>query len=367
VKFANPTYSVGEGFATARIDVVRTGDLSGAVSVEYSTIELSAHQSTDYLFSSGKLSFAAGESTKSFDVLITKDAYVEGNERVLLKLSNADGNAIIDEPQTAVLTIVDNLSVPVGSQPIDDARTFVGQHYHDFLNREPDTGGWDYWTEQITSCGNDLLCVHQRRIGVSAAFFVELEFQRTGYVVYRMHRAAFGTWPNTSTRANLTFSDFIADRALLPEGANLAQATIDYANAFVLRPEFLSAYPENQTNAQFVNKLFDTAALTPYSTERQQQIDAMNNNGKTRAQVLLDVIEITELKTREYNRSFVLMQYFGYLRRDPDQGGYDFWLNILNNTVPDNYRSMVCAFLTSAEYQERFGATVTRTNSDCAQ
>jgi len=154
---------------------------------------------------------------------------------------------------------------------------------------------------------------------------------------------------------------------LLPEGANLAQATIDYANAFVVRPEFVSAYPANQTNAEFVNKLFDTAGLTPYTTERQQQIDAMTNNGKTRAQVLLDVIEVSEFKTREYNRSFVLMQYFGYLRRDPDQGGYDFWLNILNNTLPDNYRSMVCAFLTSAEYQERFGAAVTRTNSDCAQ
>jgi len=93
----------------------------------------------------------------------------------------------------------------------------------------------------------------------------------------------------------------------------------------------------------------------------------MNNNGKTRAQVLLDVIEIAEFKTREYNRSFVLMQYFGYLRRDPDQGGYDFWLNILNNREPNNYRSMVCGFITSAEYQQRFGTVVTRTNADCAQ
>jgi len=87
--------------------------------------------------------------------------------------------------------------------------------------------------------------------------------------------------------------------------------------------------------------------------------------GKTRAQVLLDVIEIPAFKTREFNGAFVLMQYFGYLRRDPDQGGYDFWLDVLNNRVPGNFRGMVCAFLTSAEYQHRFGSAVTRTDHDC--
>ena len=127
----------------------------------------------------------------------------------------------------------------------------------------------------------------------------------------------------------------------------------------------IAFYPASQTNAQFVNKLFDTAGLVPFTAERQQEIDAMNNNGRTRAQVLLDVIEIPAFKTGEYNGAFVLMQYFGYLRRDPDQGGYDFWLDVLNNRVPGNFRSMVCAFLTSAEYQRRFGSTVTRTDRDC--
>ena len=119
------------------------------------------------------------------------------------------------------------------------------------------------------------------------------------------------------------------------------------------------------TNAQFVNKVFDTANLIPYTAERQAQIDAMNN-GKTRAQVLLDVIEINEFKTREYNPAFVLMQYYGYLRRNPDQGGYDFWLGVMN-TQPDNFRGMVCSFLTSTEYQLRFGTAITRSNQDCSQ
>ena len=62
------------------------------------------------------------------------------------------------------------------------------------------------------------------------------------------------------------------------------------------------------------------------------------------------------------------MQYFGYLRRDPDQGGYDFWLNILNNNLPSDpsgYRAMVCAFVTSGEYQLRFGSQITHTNQEC--
>ena len=63
------------------------------------------------------------------------------------------------------------------------------------------------------------------------------------------------------------------------------------------------------------------------------------------------MIEGDDFKQAEYNSAFVLMEYFGYLKRDPDQAGYDFWLNILNHREPGNYRGMVCAFITSDEYQ----------------
>jgi len=92
-----------------------------------------------------------------------------------------------------------------------------------------------------------------------------------------------------------------------------------------------------------------------FAAQRQAEIDALNALTKTRAQVLLDVIEIQQFKDREYNPSFVLMQYFGYLRRDPDQGGYDFWLNVVSNRDLNNYHGMVCSFVTSAEYQLRYG------------
>ena len=105
------------------------------------------------------------------------------------------------------------------------------------------------------------------------------------------------------------------------------------------------------------------------------------NAGRSRALVLRNVIEIpdfenvpdpnsprySELKQiSQYNPAFVLMQYFGYLRRDVDRDGYDFWLDVVNNREPNNYRGMVCSFLTSSEYQLRFGSVVTRTNADCS-
>jgi len=233
----------------------------------------------------------------------------------------------------------------------------VRQHYLDFLGREPDSGGLDYWTSQITGCANGR-CVNSRRIGVSAAFFIELEFQDTGSFVYRLYKGSLGRQPN--------FSEFAADRSRVVAGSNLEANKQALLNDWVGRNAFLQLYPQLQTPEQFVNKLFDTAGLTPFTAERQRLANDMRA-GKTRAQVVREVIEITDFKTREFNPAFVLMQYFGYLRRDPDQGGYNFWLNILNNREPNNYRGMVCSFITSREYQERFGLLLRRTNTDCAE
>jgi YVTN family beta-propeller protein len=240
---------------------------------------------------------------------------------------------------------------------IDSSRLFVWQHYVDFLNREPDEGGLDYWTNEIEQCAT-ALCLGQRRNGVSAAFFVENEFQQTGYFVYRLYKASFGRQPS--------FAEFRADRSRVVDGPDLEANKQALANDWVARTAFNAAYPSSMTNEQFVNKLFDTAALVPYAAERQQQIDAMTASGKTRAQVLRDVIEITEFVSREYNPAFVRMQYFGYLQRDPDSGGEAFWLDVVNNRAVNNYRAMVCAFITSTEYQQRFGPFTTRSNADCA-
>jgi hypothetical protein len=367
IQFSSTNYSVNEGGGQATITVSRSGITSNAVSVDYATTDGTAQQRTKYITTSGTLTFAAGQTSQTFAVLITDESYVEGVETVNLTLTNPSSGAGLGPLSAATLKITDNDVADVPTiNPVDDAQFFVRQHYYDFLNRLPDQDGLLYWTDQITRCGADANCLNSRRIGVSAAYFIELEFQQTGYVVYRLYRAAYGALPNAPARANVLYTQFMSDRAQLVGGPQLQQSTADFANRFVQRTQFKLAYPDSMSAASFVNKLFDTASLTPFTTERAQEIGALQSNSKTRAQVLLDVIEMQAFKEREYNPAFVLMQYFGYLRRDPEQGGYDFWLNVLNNREPNNYRGMVCAFITSAEYQIRFAPIVTRNDAVCS-
>jgi hypothetical protein len=310
----------------------------------------------------GTLSFAPGETSKTFTVLITDNAYVEGPHSLRLQLAAPTGNAVLNTPLFTPLIILDNDTATPTTNPVDEARFFVNQHYSDFLNRVPDTAGLDYWTNQIAQCGSDVNCINSRRRGVSAAFFVEQEFQQTGSVVYRLNKAAFGLVE--------TYSRFMTDRNRLIGGPELQQSVQNFASDFTKSGIFKLSYPDSMTPAQFVNKLFDTAGLTPYEAERAPEIQALSSGSKTQAQVLLDVIDIPEFKTREYNPSFVLMQYYGYLRRDPEPEGYQFWLNILNNKLPNDasgYNAMVCAFITSAEYQDRFSPVRTHNDSECGQ
>lgn len=242
------------------------------------------------------------------------------------------------------------------ANPLDSASFFVRQQYVDFLDREPDQGGFDYWNSQIEQCGSDADCLNQKRIAVSAAFFKEREFQQSGSFVYGLYKAAYGRRP--------TFTEYMPDRDNIVAVASLEQSRQAFAESWVKRPAFTQAYPLAMSNEQFVGKLFDTAGLAANRSEQKAQIAAMNL-GRTRAEVLASIIDLPEFKEREYNAAFVLVEYFGYLRRDPDSAGYDFWLNVLNSREPNNYQGMVCSFITSAEYQKRFSPIVTRSNGDC--
>jgi hypothetical protein len=339
---------------SATVTVVRSVS-TGTATVDFATVNGSATNRSDYTYNFGTLKFAAGESSKTIPILITDDAYLENDETLTVTLSNPTG-AFLGPFTTATLTILDNDTARPRVNPIDDARFFVNQQYLDFLNRPPDQGGLDYWTSQITGCGNNLGCVITRRNGVSAAFFIESEFQVTGFYVYRLHKAAFGVLPARQI--------FITDRSRVLAGPTLEADKIALANDFVMRDAFLARYPLTQTPEQFVNLLFDTAGLIPFTAERQQLAQDMRN-GKTRAQVLMEVIEIQQFKNNEFNSAFVLMQYFGYLQRDPEPAGFAFWLDVLNNREPNNFLGMVCSFITSQEYQERFSSVVTANNSQC--
>jgi hypothetical protein len=357
IQFGAPGFVVGEGDGSALITVTRTGDTNSAVSVNYFTGDAGvATQKSDYTMAAGTLDFAPGETSKTFRVLITDNALVQGVHSLFLQLTNPTGGAVLGSPSFVTLAILDNDTAQPTTNPLDDSRFFVRQHYYDFLNRLPDTGGLDYWTSELEKCGLDQDCLRERRIGISAAFFTELEFRETGYVVYRINRAALGLVPN--------YAHFMVDRSGLVGGPQLQQSTRAFAERFVAGGAFRQLYPDTLTPAEFVNRLFDTANLKPFTQERAQLVEDMLN-GKTRAEVLLDVIEIPAFKEREYNPAFVLMQYYGYLRRDPEPGGYAFWLDVLNNKDPGNFRGMVCSFITSAEYQQRFSTVSTHSNSEC--
>jgi len=131
---------------------------------------------------------------------------------------------------------------------------------------------------------------------------------------------------------------------------------------FVQRSRFTTAFPQSMTAAQFVDMLNANAGSPLSQSERDQLVSDLSSGAKTRAQVLRAVAEDQDLNNAEFNRAFVLMQYFGYLRRNPndpqdtDYTGYDFWLTKLNQ-FNGNFANadMVKAFITSTEYRQRFG------------
>lgn len=270
-----------------------------------------------------------------------------------------------------VSSLTDNSTVT----PLEEARFFVRQHYLDFLNRDPDTGGWDYWTNEITQCGTNEECIRRRRIGVSNAFFYEAEFQNTGAFVYRLYKAAYGE--TASYRP--TYAQYMPDRARIDErAAFMAQSLQDLSNAFVQRPEFIAKYPSNLTGPEFVGAILGTVQAgsgVNLQSQRDALISEFNVGGRGRVMYRLadDTIQ-NPINNRafvdaEYNRSFVLTQYFGFLRRNPDQGGYDFWLEIMSHFPlrdPHGQNALVCAFITSKEYQERFSSLSPRNNQECS-
>jgi Domain of unknown function (DUF4214) len=242
--------------------------------------------------------------------------------------------------------------------PIDDTQFFVQQQYLDFLSRKPDAAGLDYWTAQITQCGADAVCIRNSRIRVSAAFFMAQEFQQTGFFIHRLYKGTMGRNP--------TYQEFMAERSRLMNLSSLENGKQAMVESWLARPELQDRYPLTLNDEAFVDVLLMTVregSGVDLSNERQDLIARIASNG--RAHVVHLVMENPAFVRAEYNPAFVLSEYFGYLRREPDPAGYEFWLSTLNNREPDSYHAMVCAFLTSPEYQRRFGSAVTRTNAEC--
>ncbi|MET0647899.1 MAG: TIGR03118 family protein, partial [Pyrinomonadaceae bacterium] len=277
VQFADADFSIGEGSGHIDVTVTRTGDVSGTATVNFNTFDESqaghASQKSDYEIALGSLSFAAGETSKTFRLLLVNDTFDETDEVIDLMLSNPTGVGVgLGTPNTAEIEILDNDTGAPTTNVIDDASFFVRQHYLDFLNREPDAAGLAFWTNEITSCGAVQACIDNKRVNVSAAFFLSIEFQRTGYLAYLTHRTAFGENATGGSPVPVLYGNFMRDTQALQKGFVFGQTGADavleankvaYFNEFVTRPEFVSKYPSTLTNEQFVDNLLASAGLSP--------------------------------------------------------------------------------------------------------
>jgi hypothetical protein len=179
-----------------------------------------------------------------------------------------------------------------------------------------------------------------------------------------------GTVQDEFTRDAATLGQgIVVNFALDPAVINANKAA--FANQFVTRAEFKAIY-DPLNNTQYVDKLFQTTGVMPTPADRQALIDGLNGGGETRATVLFKVVDGTTTGTggvltfnttygkafydNLFNAAFVQMEYFGYLLRDPDAGGYAFWLGKLNFFGNFTDAEMVKAFISSPEYRSRFGA-----------
>lgn len=296
-------------------------------------------------------------------------------------------NFVRNDPTNVLLQEVTwNLTINAAAgNPIDQADFFVRQHYLDFLNREPDQAGLQFWTNEITSCGNNASCVEVKRVNVSAAFYLSIEFQQTGYLVERIYKSSYGDATGTSSVGGVhqfqvpivRFNEFQTDTQQIAQGvivgqngweAVLENNKVNFCQAFVQRTRFTTAFANSMTPAQFVDKLFQNAGVTPTTAERDAAINEFAGAGDSssvsaRGRAVRRVAEHATLVQLEFRKAFVLMQYFGYLRRNPndapdtDHSGYDFWLNKLNDFNGNFVNAeMVKAFILSIEYRNRFGS-----------
>ena len=363
------------------------------VTVDYAITGGSASQKSDYTYVAGtlvetnpattektivgRLVFDPGETSQTIELLINEDSFVEGPETVEFTLSNPQG-ASLGTPITTTLTINDNDTETFAAwNSIDDPQIFVCQQYHDFLHRQPDQAGLDFWTKQITQCGTDAACVDWMRHNVAMAFFLSIEYQQTGYFVDRLYEACLNRRPS--------FEEFVVDMHKVGLGVEVGigdwQQQLDarkqqFAEEFVERAEFLLRYPRGIPAQYFVDEMFEYAGVDPTDEERQTALDAFGAGDVAgRALAMRKAMESASVFRAYYNKAFVQAEYFGYLRRDAndppdgDWAGYNFWLQKMDafsrpaedvTREADAYErikrgEMVRSFIVSKEYRERFG------------
>ena len=249
------------------------------------------------------------------------------------------------------------------SNPLDDFRFFVNQHYLDLAGREGDHATMEKLVAQLSQCGTKTDCVHSRRVDVSTTLFAENDLASTTAFLNGLYTAALGRRPK--------FAEFDSDRTALASQKDEAEKSrAAFVLAFTQRPEFKRRYAATMKAAEFVDvvllSLMQSTGVD-LSAERADLIGLVEGqNG--RAAVLTKIAEEHAVVDAQYSQSLILSHYFAYLRRDPDESGYTTWLNFVKNKPlrdADTARSVTCGFLNSAEYQNRFGLLTTHDPREC--
>ncbi|MGH9941820.1 MAG: BACON domain-containing protein [Pyrinomonadaceae bacterium] len=375
VQFSAATYQFNENDASraATITLTRTGDTAGAVTVQYATLDDTAavpcdptttqpngqpfprgtaYARCDYATSVDTVTFAPDETFKTFTVPLFDDAHVEGNETFQLRLS-APAGATLGARITAVVTLLDNDTIASTTNSINTTPFFVRQHYLDFLAREPEPG--EPWSAILNNCSNvndNPMC---DRITVSAAFFGSPEFRLKGFFLFLFYRATLG-------QAFLPeYEEIITDmrRVTGQTPEEVVAKRLDFADEWVQRPAFVARFA-GLSNAAFVDALLANVGATLVTPDpasgvtRNSLVADLDAGRRTRAEALKLLAESQEVNTREFNNAFVAMQYYGYLRRKPEPGGYAGWLDAIGRRG-ESPRVMVNGFMNSVEYRLRFG------------
>jgi uncharacterized repeat protein (TIGR01451 family) len=365
IAFSLASYSVNENASSAVITVNRVGDTSQAASVDYATsdgfglaactvVNGQASERCDYLTATGRLVIPAGQASATFRIFIIDDAHVEGAETLNLTLSGASG-ASLGTPNTATLTITDNDTQPSAPNPIDGNEFFIRQQYLDFLYREPDPTGFQNWLQTLQGCPDGGFGLNHPtcdRVHVAKSFYGSPEFADKGFFIYRFYDAALSRRP--------TFQEFNRDLQKIGGQQTPAQseaAKLQFIAEFMSRQEFITRYgasiPSSQA-AQFVSALEQFSGVQIPEPARSQMISQMQNGQKTAGETLRAFIERQEVFDRFFNRGYASMLYFAHLRRDPDETGFNNYVQLLNTT--GNYRQATFDFIFSPEYRSRFGA-----------
>jgi hypothetical protein len=245
------------------------------------------------------------------------------------------------------------------ASPVDDFRFFVNQNYLDLTGREPGPETIEKLTAQLSQCGGKIDCLRSRRVDVSTAVLAENDLPATTAFLNGIYTASFGRRPR--------FTEFESDRAALNADAERGRFIL----AFVQRTEFKRRYPVTMKSSEFVDALLLSLVQNTgvdLSADRTELTSLADDAVGGRTAVLARLVNAESLSDAQYNQSFILSHYFGYLRRDPDESGLATWMNFVK-TRPlrdaDTARSVTCGFLNSSEYQQRFGMLTTHDPREC--